>query len=63
MVHIGHGIFVPNNTHVVFIRVCVIERSGCLQWFGGPDKEMHSISRANKLWVECAVGVRHSGMI
>jgi hypothetical protein len=32
--------------------------SGCLRRFGGPDKEMRSISRADKLWVKAGVGVR-----
>jgi hypothetical protein len=30
--------------------------------FGGPNKEMRSISRAEKLWVKCGVGMKRSGM-
>jgi hypothetical protein len=37
-------------------------RSGCMRWFGGPDKEMRSISRADKLWQRFAVGMERSGM-
>jgi hypothetical protein len=34
-----------------------IYRSGCMRRFGGPHKEMRSISRADKLWVEAGVGM------
>jgi hypothetical protein len=33
------------------------KRSGCLRRFGGPNKEMHSISRADKLCRSNGVGM------
>jgi hypothetical protein len=32
-------------------------RSGCLRRFGGPNKQMRSICRADKMWVEAGVGM------
>jgi hypothetical protein len=41
-----------------------VQRSGCIEaafaasrGFGGPNKKMHSISRAEKLWVEACAGM------
>jgi hypothetical protein len=33
-----------------------------MRWFGGPNKEMCSISRADKLWVEYGVGLKRGRM-
>jgi hypothetical protein len=40
----------------------MMNRPGCLQRFGGPNKEMRNISRVDKLWAECGVGMERSGM-
>jgi hypothetical protein len=37
-------------------------RSGRMRQFGGMDKEMRSIFRAGKIWVEGSVGIERSGM-
>jgi hypothetical protein len=44
------------------MKLLNMKRSGCLRRFGGPNKEMRSISRAGKMCRNNGVGMERSAM-